>query len=52
MVIVVMGAYDDDEKLLLETIEYVSARCRGATKYVVFYVVSWNGTAWADHGDA
>ena len=52
MAIVVMGAYDDQEKLILQTIEYVSARCRGATKYVIFYAISWNGMAWADHRDS
>jgi hypothetical protein len=52
LLIVVMGAYDDQEKLILQTIEYVSARCRGATKYVIFYAISWNGMAWADHRDS
>ena len=50
--IVVMGEYDDQEKLMLETIEYVSARCRGVTKYVIFYAVSWSGLAWANHRDS
>ena len=50
--IVVMGEYDDQEKLMLQTVEYVSARCRGATKYVIFYAVSWSGLAWANHRDA
>jgi hypothetical protein len=52
IVIVVMGVYDDQEKLLLETIEYISARCRGATKYVIFYAITWNGMAWANHRDS
>ncbi len=52
LLIVVMGAYVDHEKLILQTIEYVSTRCRGATKYVVFYAISWNGVAWAEHRDS
>jgi hypothetical protein len=52
LLIVVMGSYDDQEKLILQTVEYVSARCRGATKYVIFYAISWSGMAWADHRDS
>ncbi|MGA1976132.1 MAG: hypothetical protein ABSG92_10905 [Conexivisphaerales archaeon] len=52
MLVVVMGAYDDPEKLILQTIEYLSARCRGVTKYVIFYAISWNGIAWANHRDS
>jgi hypothetical protein len=52
LLIVIMGAYDDQEKLILQTIEYVSACCRGVTKYVIFYAISWNGMAWADHRDS
>jgi hypothetical protein len=50
--IVIMGEYDDSEKLMLSTVEYVSARWRGVTKYVIFYAVLWSGLAWANHRDA
>jgi len=45
----VYGVYD---RVLLETMEYLAARCSGVTRYVIFHAAAWNAMAWVAHREA
>jgi hypothetical protein len=41
-----LGEHDNHDVLLLEALEYLAARCRRVTKYVIFHAASWSAYAW------
>ena len=52
ILLVLLGEHDDYDRLLLETVEYLAARCSGVTKYVIFHAATWNAMAWVSHREA
>jgi len=52
ILIVFMGEHDNRDVLLLEALEYLAARCRRVTKYVIFQAASWSAFPWVAHREA
>jgi hypothetical protein len=52
ILLVFVGEVDDFEIRILEAIEHCAARCRGTTKYVIFYTMKWNDVTWKKHEDS
>ena len=52
ILLVFIGEADDFEIRILEAIEHCAARCRGTTKYVIFYTMKWNDVTWKKHEDS
>jgi hypothetical protein len=52
VLVVFMDELANHDVLLLEAVEYLAARCRKVTKYVIFHAASWSAYSWVAHREA
>ncbi|MEM2637423.1 MAG: hypothetical protein QXL15_03630 [Candidatus Korarchaeota archaeon] len=46
---VAIGNMDNVRLRILEAIEHIHVKCKGTTKYVIFYAVKWDQREWLRH---
>lgn len=49
ILLVFIGDTDNFENRILETLEHCGIKCRGRTRYVIFYATQWRSRIWEEH---